>query len=490
MELFESNYASFHGEGVAAVPENFSSQAESKAWTAYDLQRLYIRFRPHIESHVRRVLTDHAQVEDVVQETFLYLMTSGAELDSEVAVLKFLKWKSKMLALDVLRINGRRPEQRSLSEFESSLEAELAEPSLEIIRAEEAALVSLALAKLSPRQRRALLASAFEEKSNTDLAEEMLISENAVRQLIFRARTNFRDALVGEADIRGKSISQILSLAAQKAARSSGKYIASASLILVAMAVALGPVVPIGGVTLSQPETGQPLSVPEVRDAGAFLRSESANSSQQPTQAKNASTPEEIFVPANEQTTLESEPDLTYPTADNQQVVQAPKIQSVANFDVPEIQASATALRASLMPALGSRALSQLAESPSSQGKIVAGPDFRDVEVFNGSGLSVRFSLDLGEDDVVTFARVTMQLGDNRFLGVPRSHGAVASSDGLNITIQVGMSDFLISDVDGSLSNLVWEEGALAAAVVYVSVTLDPDGRLIGTALHITEKTL
>lgn len=76
----------------------------------------------------------------------------------------------------------------------------------------------MALAKLNPRQREALVASVYEEKSSEEIAEQLGLSPNAARQLLFRARSAFRKALVGEAETQGKNISQILSIAVRKAA--------------------------------------------------------------------------------------------------------------------------------------------------------------------------------------------------------------------------------------------------------------------------------
>jgi RNA polymerase sigma-70 factor (ECF subfamily) len=85
-------------------------------------------------------------------------------------------------------------------------------------RAEDSAVIRLALAKLNPRQREALVASVYEEKTTEEVAGQLGLSENATRQLLFRARSSFKKALVGEVEIQGKSLSQVLTIAAKKAA--------------------------------------------------------------------------------------------------------------------------------------------------------------------------------------------------------------------------------------------------------------------------------
>jgi RNA polymerase sigma-70 factor (ECF subfamily) len=205
-------------------------------WTAQDFSDIYVRFYPHLLRHAKRFLTNHAQAEEVVQDAFLYLMTSLPDIDSEIGVLKLLKWKVRNLALDVISSNGK-ASFAPADELDLPVEHELSE---NLVRADEAAIVSLALAKLPPRQREALIASLYEEKDTPVIAGQLGLSENATRQLLFRAKATFRKALVGEAETAGLSVSQILSIAARKAAQDSGKYITAASAFLLVLAVSIG----------------------------------------------------------------------------------------------------------------------------------------------------------------------------------------------------------------------------------------------------------
>ena len=203
-------------------------------WTAQDFSSIYVRFRPHLERHARRFLNNPSQVDEVVQDAFLYLMVSLPELDSEIGVLRFLKWKTRLLALDVIRASGRAyinsiddvPEPESLDpEVSSSLE-----------RQDDAAVVKLALSKLNPRHREVLIASMYEEKSTEQIAAQVGLSENATRQLIFRARAAFKKAFVGDVDTTGMSAAAILSVAARKAA-AEGKKVGAAALTIIALVV-------------------------------------------------------------------------------------------------------------------------------------------------------------------------------------------------------------------------------------------------------------
>jgi RNA polymerase sigma-70 factor (ECF subfamily) len=164
-------------------------------------------------------------------------MVSLPELDSEIGVLRFLKWKTRLLALDVIRASGRAyinsiddvPEPESLDpEVSSHLESQ-----------DDAAVVRLALSKLNPRHREVLIASMYEEKSTEQIAKQVGLSENATRQLIFRARSAFKKALIGDVDTTGMSAGAILSVAARKAAQESKKIGASAMALIALVVMSL-----------------------------------------------------------------------------------------------------------------------------------------------------------------------------------------------------------------------------------------------------------
>lgn len=226
--------------GEAKYAEHLDSQQQPlvlRDWTGQDFANIYVQFYPHVLRHAKRYLTNHSQAEEVTQDAFLYLMTSLPEVDSEVGVLKLLKWKVRLIALDVIGANSK-TQLAPIEEFE--LAADDRDLSHELERADDAAIVALALAKLEPRQREALIASLYEEKATREVAEQLQLNENATKQLIFRAKTSFRRALVGEAETRGLSVSQILLVAAKKARQESGKYVSAASALLLVIAVSVG----------------------------------------------------------------------------------------------------------------------------------------------------------------------------------------------------------------------------------------------------------
>ena len=220
--------------GDLELKERSGKPVKLAEWSAQDFSSIYLRFRPHLERHARRFLRNPSQVDEVVQDAFLYLMVSLPELDSEIGVLRFLKWKTRLLALDVIRASGR----AYINSIDDVAEPESNDPevSSNLEQQDDAAVVRLALSKLNPRHREVLIASMYEEKSTEQIASQVGLSENATRQLIFRARAAFKKALIGDIDTTGMSAAAILSVAARKAA-SEGKKVGAAALTLIALVV-------------------------------------------------------------------------------------------------------------------------------------------------------------------------------------------------------------------------------------------------------------
>ena len=220
--------------GDLELKERAGKPVKLAEWSAQDFSSIYLRFRPHLERHARRFLRNPSQVDEVVQDAFLYLMVSLPELDSEIGVLRFLKWKTRLLALDVIRASGK----AYINSIDDVQEPASDEPEVSsaLEQQDDAAVVRLALSKLNPRHREVLIASMYEEKSTEQIAAQVGLSENATRQLIFRARAAFKKALIGDIDTTGMSAAAILSVAARKAA-SEGKKVGAAALTLIALVV-------------------------------------------------------------------------------------------------------------------------------------------------------------------------------------------------------------------------------------------------------------
>lgn len=213
----------FQGRGIATNPNfdmiSMPSDVEIvrlSTWSAQDLSSLYVRFRPQLERHARKFLSSQTQVDDVVQDAFLYLLVTLPELDSELGVLRFLKWKTRLLALDLIRGNSR----VTLVPIEDheNIVSDSDDMSKNLERLEDAAIVRLALSKLNEKHRNALIMNVFQEKSIDEMSEFFMLKPNATRQLLLRAQRAFKIALVGHTDTSSMSNAQVLSVAFRKAA--------------------------------------------------------------------------------------------------------------------------------------------------------------------------------------------------------------------------------------------------------------------------------
>ena len=278
------------GETEADVA-SASVKAVLKDWTAQDFANIYTRYRPHLERHARRWLRNQTQVDEVVQDAFLYLMVTLPELDSEIGVLRFLKWKVKNLCIDVIRASNR----AVLNSIDEVAEPESNEPAVgsDLEHAEDAAIVRLALSKLTPRHREVLIASMYEEKSTREVAAMVGLSENATLQLIHRARAAFKKALLGDdVNTEGMSVQAILSVAARKAAQDVKKVGAQAMLFIVFMALAVGAFMNFG-------RTGQAPSVQDVAEAPA-QQGESSSSAAGPAAESSVETAPVVSRPSTQ----------------------------------------------------------------------------------------------------------------------------------------------------------------------------------------------
>jgi RNA polymerase sigma-70 factor (ECF subfamily) len=308
--------------GDLALKERSGKPVKLAEWSAQDFSSIYLRFRPHLERHARRFLNNPSQVDEVVQDAFLYLMVSLPELDSEIGVLRFLKWKTRLLALDVIRASGR----AYINSIDDVQEPASADPEISsaLEQQDDAAVVKLALSKLNPRHREVLIASMYEEKSTEQIASQVGLSENATRQLIFRARAAFKKALIGDVDTTGMSAAAILSVAARKAA-SEGKKVGAAALTLIALVVMSFTAFP----ALNRAPADQMAEAPV-----------NPGSSQESGQAEPSSTPAagEVVVPSEDSTEESGESPSTRskakPTKEViEAVLEGPSLGAIMNAD-------------------------------------------------------------------------------------------------------------------------------------------------------------
>ena len=495
-EMFESSNAEFNldqssepeTEEEFALPEFREHFADAltpavlKDWTAQDFANIYVRFRPHLERHAARFLGHSSQVEEVVQDAFLYLMTALPELDSELGVLKFLKWKVRMLAIDSMRSDRRRTFLPLDEEHLHPLsEHEVSEG---LLVAEDSAVVSLALAKLSDRQRQALIATSFEEKPIAVAAAEMSLSQNAFRQLLYRARRSFRIALIGEASIEGKSLGQILGLASERhkgLVRSSGTIIASGLFLLFGINLMISPLInsqstvaadgirdsfalrefsgplTLGGDTLSASDEEQASSGPS--DVWGF-QEESRSS------AERAVNLEQATIGLRKQQIMGADASIT----------EAARVQGNSTIERVE----------TLRGVFAEESLLDLARGPEAA---TASYDGTKLQVSLDSGIDAFLILwNDGEQWLIEHAYFIFQIEGHSLHAVPMSDMLTTRTDGQRQLVSYGATDFVIGDLEGTLGFASGTLAELAITSLLIELELDSAGTIVGSSMEVVAR--
>ena len=461
--------------------------AKLKDWTAGDFASIYVRFRPHLERHAKRFLVNPSQVEEVVQDAFLYLMTTLPELDSEVGVLKFLKWKTRLLSLDVIRSNSRVsfapiddvPEMAAnVEDFNEHLE-----------RADDAAIVALALAKLQPRHREALIATLYEEKAQEAVAAQMGLSENALRQLLFRARSAFKKALIGEAEIAGKSMSEVLSIAARKAAAESGKYISAAGAFLLVLAISIGVLPNLGNQTgqnlADAPAASQEAAPQSATSSGTgSATGEGASNNEGSSAPQTEAAPDSL--PADAASTVQSE-QATQAQTDTQTVA-APNTSNSAVIAPAVVitPAPAPSPQATPLPELSEADFVSILSTNVSQAgiysssKAAAFSDFfqgDSIEIFGGTGISAFVYVNPTTLKLEN-AMFQMWIDGERYYAIART--SAVTNNGLNLSYSG--SNFYVVDDQGR----VFDSSPLANAKATVNLSVDSQGKPMRAGLQVS----
>jgi RNA polymerase sigma factor (sigma-70 family) len=177
------------------------SQATTNDWTVADLASLYSEYRSSLVSQARRMLRSESEANEVVQEAFIKFILAAPELDTKERALAYMRATINNLSLNVIRARGSRPNLVALdSDTSADRLAEIAfenyiPADVSISAAEDAAIIKLALAKLSPAERAALVMWEMEGRSTSEIAAELGIKETAVRHTVSRARASLRRVL-------------------------------------------------------------------------------------------------------------------------------------------------------------------------------------------------------------------------------------------------------------------------------------------------------
>lgn len=444
-----------------------ATRAVLSDWSAQDFANIYVRFVPHLKRHASRYLDNPSQVEEVVQDAFLYLMTSLPELDSELGVLKFLKWKVKMLSIDVIRLTN----SKNFVDLDNYLDEREIEGNVSdsVERAEDAAVVSLALSKLNPRHREIIVKSVYEEKSARDMSVELGLSENATRQLLLRAKRSFRVALIGQANVNGMTISEILSLAARNSKQAALKV--SAFIAIIGMGVgAYNQIELTSGYseyaqTVSPSEHDASVKAPPLAAPAPNVGSEIGHE----TQVENQTTVEALTAgPIFHESSDEVVP--------RQEVDGEPKSSVEPEGEATLDDSDAASLRdlQSLSAAWMGSATSSQSESDV-ESESVAG----EIKVHSSSGFSAFIGFDPAAASPVSYLYLRLSADEYVLTAVPQRILVTQEEIlGGGNRIFVGAADMVVGDLDGALGNLSYDATRQLRLGIQISLELDEAGQV------------
>jgi RNA polymerase sigma factor (sigma-70 family) len=227
---------------VSLSPKKFASNDDKglHLWTLGDFGAFYSRHRRELLSHATRLLKDSLKAEEVVQESLMKVMLAAPELTSEEHATAYVHKVVENLAIDLYRLEGRRPNLVLLDEETLASERiPYQDLSDAISAAEDAAIVRQALSMLSPAERAALVMWEMEGRSSKEIARELGIKESSVRHTVSRARASLRKVMSQLVidDARGLTALDLLSNTYKKAAglaKNSSKVALSIALVIFA----------------------------------------------------------------------------------------------------------------------------------------------------------------------------------------------------------------------------------------------------------------
>ena len=169
------------------------AQGDSRAF-----RELSDRHLNSIVRFARRLVSNHAEAEDIAQETFLRAWQRAGEYEPRARLSTWLFAVAKNLAIDRLRKQGRRGAHVELDD-ERDMAPRADRPSGLLIEKAQSITVEKAIAALPERQRVAVVLWHEEGLSNPEIANVLDCSVEAVESLLARGRRTLRQLLASKA---------------------------------------------------------------------------------------------------------------------------------------------------------------------------------------------------------------------------------------------------------------------------------------------------
>ena len=158
------------------------------------------RFGSRIFAQLYRMIPDRQEAEDLTQDVFLRLYRARERYEPRARFATWLYHITQNVARNALRSRRRRPCARlnrmpggDRDAFGDGILFDRGDaPSEPLERAELAGRVRAAVSELGERQRTALELHQFQDRTYAEVAEEMDMSPEAAKSLLYRARNQLR----------------------------------------------------------------------------------------------------------------------------------------------------------------------------------------------------------------------------------------------------------------------------------------------------------
>jgi RNA polymerase sigma-70 factor (ECF subfamily) len=338
----------------------------------------------------------------------------------------------------------------------------------------------------------------YEEKTSSQVAAQLGLNENATRQLVFRAKAAFKKALVGEAETRGLTMSEIISVAARKASKDAGKYVSVASALLLVLAVSIG-VLPNLATSPVQLNANSPLVATDLEASSEsnVADSSASNSSTEAEQAdasSSASLPAQAdassaaSLPAQAEQLASSQPDNTGVDID----AGTSKTESAASASSAQLASFANSLVSIDQSPFDPWLLDPLFGQESIETNLLSGSAVADsngpalLSIVSNQGLWA--DLQLQTSSAVPFQAVTIGLyidGKQYFASTNQQDLIVLAEDNRTETYVYVGAIGLLTD----LSGVRYDNTRLDGGKVQISVTFDTQTRVVtSTRLDLAER--
>jgi len=158
----------------------------------YAIQAFYSIYKKPLLRFILSMVKDPLESESIFHEVFLKILRKRCELKSGDRVRAYVFTIAKNEVFDYFKLLRRDRER-----LENYYTTRVHEPTPESLEQKENTLVRLACALDSlPFQRKKVLElSYYEDKSYQEIAEELGISKNTVKNHLIKARVNLRDRM-------------------------------------------------------------------------------------------------------------------------------------------------------------------------------------------------------------------------------------------------------------------------------------------------------